>query len=420
MGPLYNNNSPSFQSHVCPGGEFFFKVGQPNINPPQKSKKSSSKKPSPHPNLTIKKKKTMLPHITDWKRSSRIEIQSITLAGKSETAYHGIGWENQQSKATNNMVCLKPTGKGFAGGHLVSVPMSDVTISPNPKIEQPWYHDEVMCLDNTLVSQTFDKILSQTLNGVTPQATYLDVMTFVIGKGIPVFIVGGAVRDVLYAVLVNQETDANAIKSKIKDIDIGFGCSPNEFFQIVSSKYTGVVPPGPRGLVTIGRADASGLFLEGKAINGLNNDNHSIKKEIPKCYGCNLRGENICRDFACNAMWYDPKNRCVIDTCSGKGVGDTVNRTLRIPVEKNLWDFWMMGNPSKLMRFYKFIAKGYNADSDTRDFIINKAASGKYSGNDVEGKNMLRKSPNERQIMERELRKDLATKAPNLLQEIGL
>ncbi|EFC35449.1 predicted protein [Naegleria gruberi] len=189
---------------------------------------------------------------------------------------------------------------------------------------------------------------------------------------IPIFIVGGAVRDVIREVIVEKKTNALQIMNNIKDIDIGFGCDPQTFHGRLTRKYKSGVPiPGPRGLVQVGSSNGSDLFLEGKAINGLNNDNKSVKAQIAQCYGTNLRGENICRDFTCNSLWYDPINKCIIDTIgNGQGIKDVISKNLRIPVKPRDWEFWVSGNPTKLMRFYKFLLKGYSADAKTKSFII--------------------------------------------------
>jgi len=59
------------------------------------------------------------------------------------------------------------------------------------------------------------------------------------------------------------------------------------------------------------------------------------------------------------------------------------DKVLRIPVpfeedqteEKRYakWNLWVKGNPTKLLRYWKFIAKSYKAvDDRTREFIIQK------------------------------------------------
>ncbi|KAL9648072.1 hypothetical protein ABK040_012126 [Willaertia magna] len=126
-------------------------------------------------------------------------------------------------------------------------------------------------------------------------------------------------------------------------------------------------PPGPRGSVIIGNENCD-LRLKGKAISGLNNDNHPVKSGIPRCFGTDLVRENICRDFTCNALWYDPINKCIIDpTGDGQGIKDVLEKVIRIPVKEKYWNFWAKGNPSKIMRYYKFMQMGYKPANRKQD-----------------------------------------------------
>jgi tRNA nucleotidyltransferase/poly(A) polymerase len=87
------------------------------------------------------------------------------------------------------------------------------------------------------------------------------------------------------------------------------------------------------------------------------------------------------RDFTMNALFYDPLNRSIIDIY-GTGVVDTIEQNLRIPADRTKWDEWLKGNPSKLLRYWKFLSrKGRQykpVDLETRDFMIQEASSRKY------------------------------------------
>ncbi|KAF0978386.1 hypothetical protein FDP41_002901 [Naegleria fowleri] len=309
------------------------------------------------PGLTSKDKSKMQPHVKRWKRSASIQLTS-------PVEYKFIGWERQTGSnlSTGKIVIFKKTGKGVFEGHIKTEDLKNVTF-PNNQIEQPWYRNRVCVYENSLVRNVFTQALSEYLDGVSPRATYLDVLKYIVNEGVPVFIVGGAVRDVLYAVLKEKETNIQNIIGKVKDIDIGFGCPPQKLFEKLSKKYTtGIQSPGPRGLVV---------------------------SDIPQCFGTDLVGENICRDFTCNSLWYDLINECVIDPIGkGQGIKDALNKVLRIPVKEKYRDFWAKGNPSKIMRYYKFLQKGYKpADESTRQFIIKMA--NKFSDGEMECKNQL-------------------------------
>jgi tRNA nucleotidyltransferase/poly(A) polymerase len=244
-------------------------------------------------------------------------------------------------------------------------------------INQPWFRDEVLVWKHETMAKVFNKILSDNIPGLN--ISYIKFMKGVHEENIPIFIVGGAVRDVIYEFCVGKKTEMDNVNS-INDIDFGFGDSPENLKKAI--KRRALVDDGDiiirktTGLVKIGKE--SGNPLEGKCINGYNNDRYEIKSSknnsIPICIGTDLNAENICRDFTVNALWYDPINETVIDPTS-KGIQDTIKKIVRIPVtnkyQKQEW--WFKGNPSKILRYWKFIARGYTPDEGTRKFIIEKA-----------------------------------------------
>ncbi|KAL9656324.1 hypothetical protein ABK040_005091 [Willaertia magna] len=356
----------------------------------KKQEKTQHKQPKIDGLVAVDKSK-MKPHAKSWEKSASVPV-TITTNNKTDKDYCFIGLEKSGHTTNGNLVCYKKTGRGVFDGFIKSVPKSEITLPQNPKIEQPWFKPKVCVYENSTISNVFDSALNQQLQGVSPAATYIQVMTHCINQGIPVFIVGGAVRDVIYAVLKDKETNVQNIMNKVKDIDIGFGCPTQEFCQVIKQKWPNEPKaPGPRGLVSIGNTNGD-LFLEGKAINGLNNDNHSVKSDIPQCFGTDLVHENICRDFTCNALWYDPINKCIIDpTGDGQGIKDVLEKIIRIPVKEKHWSFWAKGNPSKIMRYYKFLQKGYKpADEKTRQFIIKTAKNFEKDGVNMECVNQLK------------------------------
>jgi hypothetical protein len=179
------------------------------------------------------------------------------------------------------------------------------------------------------------------------------------------FIIGGAIRDTVMAVC-NRIT-----VPPCKDVDIGFCCSASEIEKIcnneswpVHTRFTGRVDIGKNDSVT------RGIILEGKSINSYNNDVRRVSSSVPACIGSDLFVENIFRDFTIGSIWYDPVNKVIIDP-TGHGIEDTLQMKLRIPVDKSMWNNWVLGNPSKLMRYFKHRANGYTViDQATEDFII--------------------------------------------------
>jgi hypothetical protein len=300
-------------------------------------------------------KSTLIPHSKTWKRSSSI---SVTLPQHGKFEFLGFESISPVDIDNNSVILFKETGKGIFNGYLKKVKISEIEI-PKDKIAQPWDNKKILIVKHEAISKKMNSVLNKKVNGL--EATFLEVISFIHSNGIPVFIVGGCIRDLISD--VKNKTD-----TEIKDIDLGFGCSANELVSILKPKYQ-KVGVSSTGLVSIGDVVKGKLYLEGKSLNGFNNDRikHPIKS-IPSSIGTDLFHENICRDFTCNALWYDCINETIIDP-TGYGIEDVLNLKLRIPVSN--WKFWFQGNPTKLMRYMKMKAKGYSAiDLETEKFIL--------------------------------------------------
>jgi hypothetical protein len=140
---------------------------------------------------------------------------------------------------------------------------------------------------------------------------------------------------------VNGKDEHSGLEKQIKDIDLGFGCSGREMANLcginkwlpASMRYT--------GLIQIGNVKGD-MYLEGKSINSCNNDVVTIVNNAPPSIGTDLARENICRDFACNSLWYDPINHTIIDA-TGYGIKDAIAKIIRIPVQRNYYNLWSDG-----------------------------------------------------------------------------
>jgi hypothetical protein len=202
--------------------------------------------------------------------------------------------------------------------------------------------------------------------------------------GACVFIVGGAVRDLL-------QGDA----SGIADIDMAIDMSAQAMVAFAKQNGWVVTRFTKFGMLAFGDRDGmcsvvpslSGWFLmfvflscvcaatpnlEAKCIAGLNSDR--VRSVAATTSGSALFLEPITRDFACNALYYCPLNHVVIDPC-GSGVADACAKRLSIPVEPALWERWLCGNPTKLFRFWKMVSKGYTPASDVAEFVAAAAAA---------------------------------------------
>lgn len=157
----------------------------------------------------------------------------------------------------------------------------------------------------------------------------------------------------------------------LKDIDIAFSCGAEELKQFGEQrgwKFAGITQ---FGLVKFGNAASGKILLEGKSIYGPCSD---VTSQVPhQSIGADLAHDTTCRDFTCNAIYYCPVNKCVIDV-TGCGVQDALNRVLRVPVDMAAVTNWVNGNPLKLMRYWKMRACGYKPCTPELDALFKQEA----------------------------------------------
>jgi hypothetical protein len=162
--------------------------------------------------------------------------------------------------------------------------------------------------------------------------------------------------------------------AEIKDIDMSFGCTGEEAMTIFKAK-SWTTSKTQFGLVKIGVVKPNTLYLEGKSISGLNFDVNPLDASQPKAISCDLHAEAVTRDFALNALNYDPFNKVILDP-TGYGVEDSLNGILRLPIndikDKQAMTEWIQGNATKVCRYWKFKCKGgFNVvDSVTEQVLI--------------------------------------------------
>jgi len=150
---------------------------------------------------------------------------------------------------------------------------------------------------------------------------------------------------------------------------MAFGCTATKLEKIAKRRGWRV-SVNPQGLVQLGDHHQT-LYLEGKSIAGYDCDIVSIG-DI-RTWSNDLAMESVCKDFACNALFYDPHNDTILDP-TGSGISDSQQRLLRITVNKSHLAEWFKGNPSKIVRYWKMVLKGYRAvDAATRQDILTLA-----------------------------------------------
>jgi len=177
-----------------------------------------------------------------------------------------------------------------------------------------------------------------------PGPSYADLMREMYFRGYETYLVGGTVRDFI------QGADSN-------DIDMVTTMPLKSALSLLRSMYFRNYHPNlKKGYVRLGGTPSSGEpFVDIK--------NFWLGHSGPGfVFGSEIIDDYTARDFACNAIYYDPVNSQLIDP-SGIGINDASTKTLTIVKDLD-------ANPPKIVaelvfRFVKFSLRGYSCSVET-------------------------------------------------------
>ena len=275
--------------------------------------------------------------IQDWTLSPS---QPVT-CNKGSGILRGREVDGKKTTCTGNLLVeIKNQGRSS----FEVLPKAQVTNAAPNTFNAPWHHPNVRGFRSSMLN-----FLRSQLQTIVPglNGSYIQVLQIIANAGFPSFVMGGAVRDAITG------------SKHLKDIDCGFGCSGEELKPIATQEGW-VFDIVGYARVVIGTQHH--LCMEGKALNALNNDFKPTENNIPPTIGLDLYDENMYGDFCCNRLWYDPLTDIVWDP-TGRGVRDSLEKVLAIPVPRADWDKWWRGNPTKLLRFWKMIGDGFKPES---------------------------------------------------------
>lgn len=244
-------------------------------------------------------------------------------------------------------------------GSLASYPPAAVTKAPGSKIQPGWHDNKVEVFASAKVTAVIDSMLNEKIAGMS--TTFAAAFDALDSKGIPVFVVGGFVRDALHG-------DA------VKDVDIATGAHHSDVIATAKSLGWPAKCNWHSGRMMIGDTGQE-LHLDAKSINGSNMHKGEVKSYgKPSAVGTDIAAEAEYRDFTVNALFYCPKNKAVIDPTGLGAIEDTLNKTLRPPVPESEWDSWIDRNPSVVVRAAKMMTKGYKPTPELVAFLKKRAA----------------------------------------------
>lgn len=202
----------------------------------------------------------------------------------------------------------------------------------------------------TRIRAIFEQLMSRR---IPPGPTYLDLAQEIWARGFEVFIVGGTVRDVL-----------GGLPPKDVDLVTTMPISFCRHFLRAMFRYE----PSSRnetGYVRIGGTPRSGdPYLDLRVFSD------SLVGTAEATFGVSFAKDVLHRDFACNAVYYDPVNEVLIDP-TGKGILDGIDKTLSLVCGT--------GDPHQhaqiTIRFAKFVQRGFTPTTNTIDTIRNEYAN---------------------------------------------
>ena len=198
----------------------------------------------------------------------------------------------------------------------------------------------------------YDRLLHRS---TPPGPRYMDLIEEIWTRGFEVFLVGGTVRDVLAG-------------QSPKDVDLVTSMPLQLLRPLMESMYrdSELAPAAQRnGHVRLGgRMGTTDPFI----------DLCVFKLGAPgtkdATFGCNFSADIAHRDFACNSVYYDPKNAVLIDP-SGRGILDAESNMLHVVADEACRSPFHIGQ--LVVRFFKFRCRGFRATVECEGFVQERA-----------------------------------------------
>jgi hypothetical protein len=197
-------------------------------------------------------------------------------------------------------------------------------------------------------TETFQALLGRRM---PPGPSYIELIGEIYHRGFETFCVGGMVRDVIAG-------------QPAHDVDLVTAMPLERSVPLLRSMYR--VEPRInrlRGFVRLGGSPSSGdPYIDLKTMV------HSQPGTWDAVFAANLMQDVLHRDFACNAIYYDPINNALIDP-SGCGVEGAMAKSLELVADPNRPAYY---RAQICIRYFKFFCRGYRATERTHALLCER------------------------------------------------
>ena len=180
---------------------------------------------------------------------------------------------------------------------------------------------------------------------IPPGPTYLELIEEIWYRGYEVYVVGGTVRDVISG-------------HKSNDVDIVTTMPVVKFELLLKSMFRRQVSLSARnGFARLGGKGSNGdPFIDLKLFC------HGGTGTADALFGSDFGLDLSLRDFACNAIYYDPINEVLVDP-SQRGIKDAETRILCLVCNSSARSPQALGQVA--IRYFKFLMRGFSGDSES-------------------------------------------------------
>ena len=207
-----------------------------------------------------------------------------------------------------------------------------------------WQYLPDTCLVEPLPAESkrFKELLGQV---IPPGPTYQELVEEISFRGYEIYLVGGTVRDVISG-------------DKSNDVDLVTTMPLAKFETLLASMFKKLVSVrNSNGFARLG-----GRGKDGDPFIDLKLFCHGGTGTPDALFGSDFSLDLGMRDFACNAIYYDPVNQALIDP-SARGIEDAGKRLLTLVTDPSARPPEARGEVA--IRYFKFRMRGFIGDPES-------------------------------------------------------